>query len=969
MWTTGYPLRYRTWLTNRDIVGYRKETSLTPIGNSSINVHDYTGNWTKFIDEVHFLSRELDFNVLTIANSSRCVVALTSEVTKGEWVPVDCDVPLEYGSVICKRKLKRAVETGQNAILKRNSKECHYNGVMVFDMCVTFAKYFNSRCSFISYNMTLFYYTKLKVYLASRHVWNFGFRFEHSCKCVLNLQFYLDMKSSDCPALREMTCNCSDVSQWLCSHNPIATNIENTRLFLTGRYYVCNDKTLITKHLRCDNKTDCYDKSEESDCTVSDWMMYTCTDHGNIHLSLLCDGIAQCADLSDEAACLYTYSPNIRHLIAPQYEDCRHNSKLSYCISGLHCFKSNRLCVYERTLTGQPYHCNNTDHLRRCLDHVCPTFYKCPSSYCIPYHLICDEVIDCPNGEDEEGCPVRSCAGLFKCQLDDVCVHPLHICDGIPDCPSSLDDEAECDAEPCPSECECTTKVIFCNRTITDKNNFGVGRRILILRNFNSQTMPTATSMRNAIYLDISSNNIVSTDMLLFKFRAGNAVIHMNLDNNKLTHLYRNMFQNLRNVRNLTVSNNSIFKVYSFAFMSLNRLTMLDLSSQNIHFIEKYAFHGLTSLLYLDLSNNTILIFRYDMSEPLLATLMWLNIENNNIQEVKYKKPYAILRSFTLVTNSYGLCCLSGQHFKTSCHLLLTEILSKFCRRKLPTWTIIASYGLISSVVILVNLVVIYFHSKTHQHTHSILIRVLSFTDMSVLFYYLLIALAYHNYGHNYIFHYNSWVKSSQCALARSAVPLSMLYSTVVSMLIVLNQLVTVRFRYSRPATINTTKVFIVLCVCLVMSAAISFNLHNAPTNSLIMHANCIAFSNTDGKVMVWLSIFLSLLGLLPCLTLIINVFIFQYVQTSAKRAGRKNTKTVRKLQIRASFMIIAVLPQWVILCCYVALISSNIQSKYLENTILIFVLPSPALTNSILYTFHSQTFIDFIRFRISRKS
>ena len=892
-------------------------------------------------------------------------MALASEASKGEWVPVDCDIPFAYGSVICKRE--RADTIYLNTILKKNNKECHYDRIMVLNMCVTFVENYQRRCSFIDYNMTISYYTKLKVYLATRHIWKFGKRLEDSCKCVLNLQFYLNMKYSDSPALREMTCKCSDVSQWLCSQNPIVTKTEKTPLFRTGRYYVCDDKTLITKHLRCDKKSDCYDKSDESDCNIRDWMMFTCTDHGNIHLSLLCDGVAQYGDLTDEVACPNNYIPSTRQLIIHQYEHCGHNSKLSYCMSGQHCFKSNRLCVYERTLTGQPYHCNNTDHLRGCLDHVCPTFYKCPSSYCIPYHLVCDGVIDCPNGDDEDGCPIRSCAGLFKCRLDDVCVHPLHICDGIPDCPSSLDDEAECDAEPCPSECQCTTRVIFCNRTITGQN-FDFGRKVLILRNFASQTMPIATAMRNAIYLDLSSNSIASTDMLLSKFRAGNAVVHLNLYNNSLTHLYRSMFQNLYNVKNLTLGNNSISRIYSFAFKNLDRLSMLDLSTQNIQIIEKYSFYGLSSLLYLDISNNKISTFEVGLSESLLATLIWLNIENNKIEEVMYRMPNA-KHSFTLMTNSHGMCCLSIQHFRTSCHLLFDEMLSNFCRRKLPTWTTIASYGLISSVVILVNFVVIYFHSRTHQHTHNILIRVLSLVDISVLSYYIIITLAYANYGNNFIFHYNSWIKSYQCAIARFTVSKALLCSTCVSLLIAVNQLLAIRFKSSQLKSISIKKLPIILGPCLVMCSAISYKLQTTPTNSLIMHANCLPFSNTDNKVLPWLSIYLSLLGLFPCLTLVINVLIFRHVQTTAKRAGRKNTETVRKLHVRAALMILSVLPQWIILCWYVVLVSLNTQTKHLENIILIFVLPSPALVNSFFYTFHSRSFKNFVYSKIFRWS
>ena len=35
----------------------------------------------------------------------------------------------------------------------------------------------------------------------------------------------------------------------------------------------------------------------------------------------------------------------------------------------------------------------------------CPVGYmKCRRAYCIPLHSICDQIIDCPQGEDELNC-------------------------------------------------------------------------------------------------------------------------------------------------------------------------------------------------------------------------------------------------------------------------------------------------------------------------------------------------------------------------------------------------------------------------------------------------------------------------------------------------------------------------------------------------------------------------------------
>ena len=68
------------------------------------------------------------------------------------------------------------------------------------------------------------------------------------------------------------------------------------------------------------------------------------------------------------------------------------------------CFSPDRFCMFERNIYGDPVHCSDTEHLRFCMSHQCPDSYKCNNSYCIPIHMVCDLILDCPDGEDEERC-------------------------------------------------------------------------------------------------------------------------------------------------------------------------------------------------------------------------------------------------------------------------------------------------------------------------------------------------------------------------------------------------------------------------------------------------------------------------------------------------------------------------------------------------------------------------------------
>ena len=77
------------------------------------------------------------------------------------------------------------------------------------------------------------------------------------------------------------------------------------------------------------------------------------------------------------------------------------------------CFSADRICTFERDIYGDPVHCSDTEHLRYCASHQCPDAFKCDGSYCIPVHMVCDTILDCPDGEDEAGCDKLHIVRMF----------------------------------------------------------------------------------------------------------------------------------------------------------------------------------------------------------------------------------------------------------------------------------------------------------------------------------------------------------------------------------------------------------------------------------------------------------------------------------------------------------------------------------------------------------------------------
>ncbi len=106
--------------------------------------------------------------------------------------------------------------------------------------------------------------------------------------------------------------------------------------------------------------------------------------------------------------------------------------------------------------------CRNSGHLSNCQHHACPSHFKCPHSYCIPVHNVCDGKQDCPNGEEERYCFPISCPGFLLCRHDKVWVHHYDIWAGHVKCRKSLGDKALQDVAKCPGSCSCSGYALRC---------------------------------------------------------------------------------------------------------------------------------------------------------------------------------------------------------------------------------------------------------------------------------------------------------------------------------------------------------------------------------------------------------------------------------------------------------------------------------------------------------------------------
>jgi hypothetical protein len=78
------------------------------------------------------------------------------------------------------------------------------------------------------------------------------------------------------------------------------------------------------------------------------------------------------------------------------------------------------------------------------------TQFRCDSGICIAKRYVCDGLMDCSKGEDEDNClnDRRNCGfGKFRCRSDRLCLPREKYCDKVPNCVDGSDEE-DCEVHP-----------------------------------------------------------------------------------------------------------------------------------------------------------------------------------------------------------------------------------------------------------------------------------------------------------------------------------------------------------------------------------------------------------------------------------------------------------------------------------------------------------------------------------------
>ncbi|XP_049852318.1 G-protein coupled receptor GRL101-like [Schistocerca gregaria] len=144
----------------------------------------------------------------------------------------------------------------------------------------------------------------------------------------------------------------------------------------------------------------------------------SCGDGWCVAESALCNGVPDCAGGEDEG---------VPHC------GCLPNE-----------FRCSNSCIDLVQRCDRDVDCPNGEDEDGCESFVCPvTHFKCANHFCVPEDAVCNFGDDCGDGSDEQSCSHRSCwKSEFRCDNGE-CIRPGFVCDGVVDC-KDASDEVHC---------------------------------------------------------------------------------------------------------------------------------------------------------------------------------------------------------------------------------------------------------------------------------------------------------------------------------------------------------------------------------------------------------------------------------------------------------------------------------------------------------------------------------------------
>ncbi len=392
--------------------------------------------------------------------------------------------------------------------------------------------------------------------------------------------------------------------------------------------FQCSTGEMVSSVFQCSETNDCASPAEKNICNWSRLFFqvfsskaetftrtmpsqisegvnatFVCQDNNSISMSQVDDLIPDCRNAEDEQI--------VHGTVARHYQsECFDPNNIPCKTGHPLCFHLTDICVYRLNKLGDVVPCRTGSHMEECRSFQCNGKHKCPNYYCVPYTYVCDGKWDCPTGNDESPTCAhpRQCKYLYRCHKSEVCIHILDICNNILDCPQE-EDEMMCEllGTVCPKDCHCFHFALMCVKVELGQSDFvELAYYSLYISSCDINSTQFFHAVDNVKILSLPFNKVTSVclDMKYY-----HALQVLNLTMNKISSLVHFCFFNQSDIKSITLKQNLISTVRTNAFHSLQAIELIDMTDNNLDHLSKHTFVNITSKFVLVLLGNSLISF------------------------------------------------------------------------------------------------------------------------------------------------------------------------------------------------------------------------------------------------------------------------------------------------------------------------------------------------------------------------
>ena len=952
--------------------------------------------------------RELQHFQPQLSPNRQCVAEIMPgyKNSSRQWVKIDCDQQFHNVPVICEshttdyvppnnEQVDQTIYASIKRIEKNNStlvvvnNYCSEGWLHVSDACYRICPSAQDQCVTLD-----------NTFISTLNIPPWKYIAQHFSHVVLNNQTNLS----------------------LCRSSVTAESLETIH-----GLYQCADFTYIAKHHVCDGEVDCPDASDEMDCNdvctffvpLSNLSCYTlctsdictcnrlyfqCTAGGCISLSKFCDGIINCRDMSDEILCL-NESQVSQHYISDEdnfrcksghtidillvndtVPDCpvhgddevwpsdsmsnimvSGDSVMIACIPGHpKMFYHHLLCQLTWDSTGHLATCRNGGHLSDCIYHSCPHQYKCPYSYCIPVHAICDGRVDCPDGNDETDCYPLVCRHLLKCKADNRCIQKNDVNNGIITCPSYHDDEVGMTS--CPNRCECVGLAVYCvgKHLSSYIEQVALARSLIIkvddISVVNSETFSTFLYLK---YLDLSDNRF--SYFHTGGLRNLQLLAKLVMVNVSLSVIPEYFFQGLFNVKIILLKGNNICRIEKHAFHGMLSLPELDLSHQMLSNIASCSFFGLKVLKTLNVSYNLISTLNQNTLCG-LHNLTVLDLTGNSIIIV-HPSSFAVAMNLQILESSIqGICCYKSFEkcspkivdYFASCTSILADLALQY-----GVWSI-AVLIIIGNIAALCTSLSLTSKQSKKRIIHALYQFNLTLSDLSMGCYFLLLALLNAVYEGDFVQVASLWKSGLPCKSLAFISFLSFQMTMYMTLILSLERCVALCMPMNTFLTRLRLARLVVLFGWILSAAIVAFPVVTAYFHQIqLNNAMCIMmvsfrqFHFSYGLTVIILNSIISLCNIFLCSS-VIHLLHQRKKRLAAMTSQQQHKHRDATITIRIICIVLTNSTCWMFMVIMEILLQSGVAVREKIFSIsAVSALPVSALLNPILNIFTTSEFVE----------